>query len=60
MHQILQKGSYEALVGVACGEQIKLAEDLLEKTGLPCQNVPLIKNGCANTTFSIQTLKEVL
>jgi hypothetical protein len=58
--QILQKGRYEALVGVACGQEIKLAEGLLEKTGLPGQNVPLIKNGCANTTFNIRALKAIL
>jgi hypothetical protein len=56
----VQKGRYEALVGVACGEEIKLAEGLLEKTGLPGQNVPLIRNGCANTTFNIRALKKVL
>jgi hypothetical protein len=60
IHQILQKGRYEALVGVACGEEIKLAEGLLEKTGLPGQTVPLIKNGCASTKFSIQALKNIL
>jgi len=60
IHQILQKGRYEGLVGVACGEEIKLAAGLLEKTGLPGQNVPLIKNGCANTTFNLRALKEVL
>jgi hypothetical protein len=60
IHQILQKGRYEALVGVACGEEIKLAEGLLEKTGLPGQTVPLIKNGCADTKFNIQALKKVL
>jgi hypothetical protein len=60
IHQILQKGRYEALVGVACGEEIKLAEGLLEKTGLPGQNVPLIKNGCANTTFNLSALKGIL
>ena len=60
IHRILQKGGYEGLVGVACGEEIKLADGLLEKTGLPGQNVPLIKNGCANTTFSIQSLMEIL
>ena len=60
IHQVLQKGRYEALVGVACGEEIKLAEGLLEKTGLPGQTVPLIKNGCANTKFNLQALKKVL
>ena len=28
IHQILQKGRYQALVGVACGQEIKLAEGL--------------------------------
>ena len=60
IHHILQKGRYEALVGVACGEEIKLAEGLLEKTGLPGQTVPLIKNGCADTEFDIRALKRVL
>jgi len=60
IQEILQKRCYEALVGVACGEEIKLAAGLLEKTGLPGQNVPLIKNGCANTTFDLSTLKDVL
>jgi len=57
---ILEKGRYEALVGVACGREIRLAEGLLDKTGLPGQNLPLIKNGCANTTFSLKALKEIL
>jgi len=60
IHRILERGCYEALVGVACGEEIRLADGLLEKTGLPGQNVPLIKNGCANTTFSIETLQKIL
>ena len=55
-----RKARYEALVGVACGEEIKLAEGLLEKTGLPGQTVPLIKNGCADTEFDIRALKRVL
>jgi len=60
IHRIMERGCYEALVGVACGEEIRLAGGLLEKTGLPGQNVPLIKNGCANTTFSIETLQKIL
>lgn len=58
--RILERGGYEALVGVACGAEIKLAGALLEKTGLPGQNVPLIKNGCASTTFNIEALQNVL
>jgi hypothetical protein len=60
IHRILERGGYEGLVGVACGEEIRLADGLLDRTGLPGQNVPLIKNGCANTTFSIDTLQKIL
>ena len=60
IHRILERGGYEGLMGVACGEEIRLAGGLLEKTGVPGQNVPLIKNGCANTTFSIETLEKIL
>lgn len=60
IHRILQEKHYEALVGVACGEELKLAKQLLVNMGLPGQAVPLIKNGCANTKFNIETLKGIL
>ncbi len=56
---ILKMG-YEAVVGVACSEEIKQANPLLERLGVAGQAIPLVKNGCANTLFNIQTLKEVL
>ena len=31
MPKILENGKYEAVVGVACGEEIKLADKILEK-----------------------------
>jgi len=58
--KILEKGGYEAVVGVACGEEIKLADKILEKFNLPGQAVPLIKNGCAYTKFNISMLKNIL
>ena len=58
--KILEKGGYEAVVGVACGEEIKLADKILEKLNLPGQAVPLIKNGCAYTKFNISMLKNIL
>jgi len=60
IHRILETGGYEGLVGVACGEEIKLADTLLKQVGLPGQNVPLTRNGCANTTFSIEHLQSIL
>jgi len=58
--KILENGKYEAVVGVACGEEIKLADKILEKLKLPGQAVPLLKNGCAYTKFDISTLKNIL
>jgi len=58
--EILKKNRYEAVVGVACGMEIKLAGELLSKLNLPGQAVPLIKNGCANTRFDLEFLEKIL
>ncbi len=58
--KILKNNGYEGVVGVACGEETKLGERVLEEMGLPAQAVPLIKNGCANTLFSLESLQKTL
>jgi len=58
--QILKKYHYEGLVGVACGQELKLGGEALNKTGSAGQAVPLIKNGCSNTNFSLQSLEKTL
>ena len=58
--KIVKKTNYEGIVGVACGEEIKLFGTLLEGIGVAGQAIPLLKNGCANTIFSIETLAKVL
>lgn len=58
--KILKNTSYEGVVGVACGEEIKLFGPLLNSVGLAGQAIPLIKNGCANTIFNMETLVKVL
>ena len=58
--QILKRKHYDAVVGVACGMEIKLAERLLQRMNLTGQAVPLIKNGCAETRFNIETLYKIL
>jgi len=58
--KILRNKGYEGAVGIACGEEAKLSGDLLEKMGVACQVVPLIKNGCANTVFEIDVLARTL
>lgn len=58
--KILQTRHYEGVVGVACGEETKLGGKTLKGTGIVGQAVPLIKNGCANTSFNIETLFNIL
>jgi hypothetical protein len=57
---ILKTVRYEGIVGVACGEEIKLSAGILEGTDVAGQAVPLIKNGCANTIFNMETLVKTL
>ncbi|MEM3672819.1 MAG: DUF116 domain-containing protein [Candidatus Bathyarchaeia archaeon] len=58
--KILKEKRYDGVVGVACGEELRVAEQMLEAFGLTGQAVPLIKNGCANTFFNIETLAKIL
>jgi len=58
--EILRKGGYEGVVGVACGMEIMLANKMLEEFGIPGQAVPLIRNGCSHTFFNLDYLREVL
>jgi len=41
--KILNSANYEGVIGVACGEELKLAVDFLLENGLAGQSIPLIK-----------------
>ncbi len=56
----LSSNPYEGVICVACAEEVKLAYRMLEGDGLKLQSVPLIKNGCSATKFSIDTLTKTL
>jgi hypothetical protein len=58
--KIVRNRKYEGVVGVACGEEVRLGGELLEGMGVAGQATPLIKNGCANTSFNIDTLMKML
>lgn len=58
--KILRTKGYEGAVGVACGEETRLSGEMLEKLGIAGQAIPLIKNGCANTIFNVETLIKTL
>jgi hypothetical protein len=58
--KILKTSKYEGVVGVACGEEMKIMGPLLKGMNVTGQAIPLIKNGCACTTFNMETLRKVL
>jgi len=60
VYKILKLKHYDGVVGVACGEEVKLAGEALSRMNIPGQAVPLLKNGCANTFFNIETLAQIL
>jgi hypothetical protein len=58
--KILKTKDYEGIVGVACGEETKISGEVLKGMEVVGQAIPLIKNGCANTAFNIETLFKTL
>ena len=60
MPNILKQKKYEGVVGVACGPEVMMSGEKLSSLGLAWQSVPLLKNGCANTFFNMETLMKTL
>lgn len=60
VYKILRLSRYDGVVGVACGEELKLAGETIHKLNVAGQAVPLLKNGCASTFFNIETLMHTL
>lgn len=58
--KILKNTHYEGIVGVACGEEINMFKSFSIGPDMARQAIPLLKNGCANTVFSMDTLTKVL
>jgi hypothetical protein len=58
--KILKSKHYDGVVGVACGEELRLGGEISKSMDIAGQSVPLIKNGCANTVFNIETLLKTL
>jgi hypothetical protein len=60
MPNILKQKKYEGIVGVACGPEVIMSGEKLSSMGMAWQSVPLLKNGCANTFFNMETLIKTL
>ena len=58
--KIIKNSRYEGIVGVACGEEMKIMGPLINGMNITGQGIPLLKNGCACTIFNMDTLRKVL
>jgi len=58
--KILKTHGYEGIVGVACGEEAKMSLGLHKSMAVTGQLVPLLKNGCADTVFNLESLNKIL
>jgi hypothetical protein len=58
--KIIKNSNYEGIVGVACGEEMKIMGPLISDMKITGQGIPLLKNGCASTVFNMETLRKVL
>jgi len=58
--KILKNTNYEGVVGIACGEEMRVLEPFLNTLKVAGQAIPLLKNGCANTVFNMETLEKTL
>ncbi len=58
--KIFREHNYDAIVGVACGNEIKLAYQILNEIDRPIKALSLLKNGCAGTKFSMESLERLL
>jgi len=60
MPKIIGNTNCDAVLGIACPDEIKLGIEFVESKGLPIKGILLTKNGCANTEFDLDSLKEAL
>ena len=60
MPKIIANTNCDAVLGIACPDEIKLGIEFVESEGLPIKGILLTKNGCANTEFDLDSLKEAL
>lgn len=60
IRKIFDRMKCDAVSGIACPEEIKLGLTVAESRGMAVRGIPLTRNGCANTQFNLESLKEAL
>jgi geranylgeranyl pyrophosphate synthase len=54
------EGSADAVLGVACLDSLEKSFDRISDLGIPHQSVPLLTNGCRDTTAEVDLIRELL
>ncbi len=58
--KIMKKVNCDAILGIACPEELKLGIKYVESKNKIVLGIPLTKNGCCDTDFNIESLEEAL
>lgn len=54
------EGDADAILGVACLDSLEKSFERIAELGIPHQSIPLLTDGCVNTTADIKALRETL
>jgi len=60
IRKIIKKNKYEGIIGIACTDELKLADGILGEFDISLQGIPLLKNGCSGTRFNFETLQKII
>lgn len=60
IEKIAKNNQYDGILGVACTEELRIGGAYLKNIGVAGQALPLLKNGCANTKFNLDSLSVLM
>lgn len=58
--KIIEKNNYDGIVAVACPNEVHMCTEALDEENISHQGISLLKNGCSNTVFNLETLQKIL
>lgn len=58
--KLVVEGQADAILGAACLNSLEKALEKVLQVGIPCMAVPLLTNGCRNTTIDVQCVAEMI
>ena len=58
--KIILSGQIDALLGVACLDALEKTFDKILLAGIPCMAIPLLRNGCRNTSADLDWILQMI